>query len=329
MSQLQQVEPPIVSRLLDCVKTIRDLLTPAVNANATGSTDPIMVIIGYPTWTEAAKVWAQALDPGFVTVDALPLARKITKYHPEWAQVGPLPTPPFSIGAINNPVGFSLSQNTGVTPLAGENIHVVFMANNTMYDAYYQTIKTDTTFTIAAQLGTIIKNFNISGLSVQITGYTVTLSGAGIMLLSANGTVAGAAHKEVARERRTVQISIWTNSPWSRFAIHDAVTSTIGAVDNCWLTLPDYGRALLLPDTERWVEESQGSYNLYEAHLIYTLEYGVIQRLPGYAIGAVGTDTTINALETKEPVSGTSNPQVSLQADITPGGSVSDIKSGP
>ena len=286
MAQLQQVEPPVVSRLWDTLSTMRNMLTTAINAASI--TDPVEVLVGYPTWTEGARVWAQALDPGFVTVDALPDVRVITRYRPEWAVVGPI-TVGFSVAPVSG-ANILFSAIPGA-PANGTNIHTFFVANGIRYDAQYTTLQTDTATTVAAAVAAAINSLAVVGVSASHTGAMVTISGARFTIVNIVGT--GQAHKEVGRVSRTVQVSIWTNSPWSRYAIHDAISSTLGAVDACWITLPDGGRVLILGKGERLTEQSQSSYNIYEAHLTYYVEYGVVQRATAYQIGAITDDVIL------------------------------------
>src|SRR5580704_78478 len=134
MGLYSQTEPLVVSRLADTLKTLRGLITTAV-ANASITT-PLEVLIGYPTWTEGTKVWAQPDDPGYITVDALPDAKFVTRYAPEWGRVGAA-TVAFS--ATFTPSGITFSSVAGVSQINGTNIHAFFYAGGKQYDAFYQT----------------------------------------------------------------------------------------------------------------------------------------------------------------------------------------------
>lgn len=280
MPLYQETEPQIVSRLADTLKAIRSTVNNAISA--AGVTDPIEVLVGYPTWTEGTKVWAQPVDPGFVTIFQLPDVRMVTRYRPEWAQVGPT-TVAFSATFTTAQVAFA---SVSAPSAAGTTIHVFFRAPGTqVYDAHYTTVANDTPSTVATAVATAITALAVSGVSAAAVGNAVNLTGAAFTAVNVGGFAS--AHKEVARVSRTVQVSIWVSSPWSRYAIQNAISSTLGAVDNCWLTLPDGGRVLILPKGEVFDDKSQESTNVYIAHLTFHVEYGVVQIATATQIGAV------------------------------------------
>jgi len=266
---------------------MRNTIANSLIACSPAITDSIMVLIGYPTWTEGAKVWGQPIDPGFVTVDALPDARFITKYRPEWGLVGPLTT---GFSLLNEAPTGATFQSTGQLT-TGTTFHLFFAVSGLVYDANYVAIASDTPDTVATALALSVTNLGVEGVTCTSSENSISISGASILQINIGGV--GQAHKEVNRVARTVQVSIWVSSPWARYQIHDAITSTLGAVDNPWLTLSDGGRVLIRPRGEKFVDESQLSYNLYEAHLSYYVEYGEIQRAVATQIGDIPLEVTL------------------------------------
>lgn len=280
MSLYQQTEPTIVSRLSDTLKAIRSTVKTAM-ANA-GIPDPVEVLVGYPTWTEATKVWAQPIDPGFVTVNALPDVRVVTRYEPGWGIVGPV-SAGFSDTLSTTSITFAAVPNGTI---AGTAIHAFFVVpGNALNDAEYTAISTDTPTTVATAIKNAINALAVQGVSASSSGDVVNITGAAFTKVNICGT--GQAHKEVAREQRTIQVSIWVNSPWARYQIQDAISSTLGAIDNCWLALPDGGRVLILPKGETFDDQSQESTNVYICHMTYSVEYGIVQRATATQIGDV------------------------------------------
>lgn len=335
-------------------------------------------------------MWAQALDPGFVTIDALDNARNITRYFPESGAVGPQqpaftvtftssqctfanPNATFPSGtnivatlqvgantlavqytaqqydtpnsvaialaadimsyqlpgvtatpsgasvnltgatfvsvaafgalvigfsAVNTPSTATFTAIQFATP-AGTNIHAIFSVAGQKYDAQYTTLSTDTQNSVAAAVSAAINALGVVGVSASPSTNVVTLTGASFVAVNVGGSQQ--MHKEVKRIGRTVQITIWTNSPFSRYWIHDAVTSTIGAVDALWITLPDGGRTLVKTQGEHFDDQSQSSYNVYYVHLMFYVEYGVIQRQTGYQIGAISVDEVLQAEAQNSP----------------------------
>lgn len=282
---LNPSEPVIQSRLFDVLKTMRHTIQLSLAACTPAITDSIMVLIGYPTWTEGAKVWGQPVDPGFVTVDALPDARFVTRYRPEFGLVGPLTT---GFSLLNPAPTGAAFQATGQT-VTGTNFHTFFSANGSLFDAQYTAIVTDTPDTVATAIALSVMNEDVPGVACTASGDSIFITGGSIVQINIGGV--GQAHMEVARVARTIQVSVWVSSPYARFQIHDAITSTLGQVNQPWLTLADGGRALVRPRGEKFIDESQLSYNLYEVHLSYYVEYGVIQRAVATQIGDLTLET--------------------------------------
>ena len=261
--------------------------------NAADVTDPIEVFVGYPSWTEGQKVWSQPADPGFVTLDALKDVHVVTRYRPEWALVGPLN---LGFSATNTLTTITFAAVGGATTAAGTNVHSIFSHNSILYDALYTTLVADTPATVATAVALAITNAGVSGVTASATGDVVAVVGAPLVAVNVGGS--GQAHKEVARFRRSLQVSAWVSSPWARFQIEDAIVSTLGAVDTCWYTMPDYGKVLVLPSNGGFNDDSQSSYNLYIGHFIYTMEYGVIQRAAAAQIGDIDVTLVENAERT-------------------------------
>lgn len=283
MSDYQQVEPPIQSRLWDVLKTIRTVLGAALESAQPAITDPIMVLVGYPTWTEGAKVWGQPIDPGFVTIDALPDLQKITKYTPQWGVVGPMVS---GFTRTFTPTSVTFAPVVDVIP-TGTNVHAIFNVSGVLYDAHYQALENDTATLVAAGLANSLNNEAPTGkgVSASSSGNTTNIVGANFVGVNVVGI--GEAHLEVARVSRTVQVSIWVSSPWARFQVEDVIVSHLGTSDEPWLQLPDGGWALVQLRGEKMIDQSQLSYNLYECHLSFYVEYSIIQRAPAYQIGAI------------------------------------------
>ena len=290
-------DPPwLVSRIWDVLRVMRSTILNAIPAEAHLGRG--QVVIGYPTWTELTRMFGQLGDPGMISIDALPDVKVVTRFRPQWGQTLPC-EPSFSAVVVGEQIAFVATEppqqpniRVGITPPQGNTVHVILALNGLLYDAEYTTALYETAITLSRAVAAAIVALGVTGVSASSSGDTVTVSGATIRTVHI--TAQTEAHKEVARVKRTVKVTLWMSSPEVRYALHEVVSSTLGAIDACWYTLPDGGRVRILPKGERFVDESQESYNLYEAHMLYSVEYGVVQRAIAYQIGAAQLESSIN-----------------------------------
>jgi hypothetical protein len=132
---------------------------------------------------------------------------------------------------------------------------------------YVYSVKTSDTLTLIAAAFAALINPIIPGTSSA--GAVLTI-GSGGNLQAARAGGFGTVAKEVRRQERVIQISIWCSTPDDRDAIAGPVDAALAQIR--FLTMPD-GFAARLTYKNSMVIDAQQKADLYRRDLNYTVEY--------------------------------------------------------
>ena len=252
----------------------------ASSINSAGITAPAQVFTGWPTAQELMPI---INNGGYaVSVHSIPSAKNNTKYPKDFQAYS---TPPANLFATlsHNTITFS-----GVSDVQ-YNIYAM-LYGQPYVAAYVQTTASQSLSSIATAVAGAINALGLTGITASAAGAVVTLSGGQFTFcnVGANGQIA----REVTRINRWLQVSVWAPDPNLRFSIQNAIMAGIGYAIDLFLTLPDGSKMFLRYMTDKMDDEHQTSYALFVHHIIFDVEYGVLDVQPGTQIGEVQANVT-------------------------------------
>lgn len=186
----------------------------------------------------------------------------------------------------------------GTAPAAGNPHNMVILANGEPY--VFQADQTDTPSSIAAALAALIA-VGIPGTSAAGPAITLPTSA---RLTAARVGVTGTAVREVRRQERLFQISVWADTPAHRSAIAGAIDPVLA--DTPRITLADDTIGRLIYVRSAVVDDLQKEGD-YRRDLFYTVEYGTTlaeaatqvtqpQMTTSVAVSGVDTYTPVNTV---------------------------------
>lgn len=188
--------------------------------------------------------------------------RNTTRYSKDWKQLSVnTPTVTLTVAGQTIIVG-------GTIPPANNAQNVGVIANGLSF--VYAVQNTDTLTSVATALAALI----VAGIpGTTSAGAVITLPGAA-MIDAARVGVSGTLIREVRRQERLFQISIWTDTPDHRDAITQPVDVAMAATQ--FLTLTDQSAARLIYKGSMVIDQYQKD-KLYRRDLFYTVEYATTQ----------------------------------------------------
>ena len=253
-----------MSDIIDVQTALVSVVATAVYPNGTGSASvsggPIIVYAGWPT--------ASTLDndllagKAHVTVYPTMIENNKTRYFKDW-QPGIL-----NVGTLTAVVSGQSIAIGGTIP-AVSNPHIVAaLVNGKPY--VYAVLPTDTLATIATALAGLIA-VDVAGTAAS--GAVITLP-ASANITRASVGVTGTSVREVRRQERVFQITVWANSPNQRDAISSALDVALATTQ--FLTMPDgYGARLIYRNSH--VTDDLQKAKLYRRDFQYSVEYATTQ----------------------------------------------------
>ena len=218
---------------------------------------PIRVYEGWPN--------AQALDSdlqaGAINVSIFPSAneRNTTRFSNEWKTLS-INATTLSATVANQTISIG---GTITTP---QNVGAI--VNNVAF--IYAVQASDTLTTIATGLAALI-SASISGVTSSLAVITIP---AGKKIQAARIGSAGLSIRELRRQERVFQISIWANTPQVRDGVADPIDVALAAIN--FLTLTD-GTMVRLIYKNSPMNDSFQKANLYRRDLNYQIEYATTQ----------------------------------------------------
>ena len=211
---------------------------------------PVKVFRGWPV---PAQLDAD-LAAGVVTVSvyASDVEGKVTRHLPRWVDL-PAAAPTLVLTAINNTVTAS------GTP---DRSNACVVTNGKAY--VYPASSADTLQTVAQGLAALIPGATSSGATVAVPGAAVAARVGGF----------GTAVRELKRQKKGYQITVWAGTPALRDAVAPLADAALAATD--YLPLPDGFGARLLYERSRQTDRAERD-GLYRRDLFYSAEFATTQ----------------------------------------------------
>lgn len=197
-----------------------------------------------------------------VSIYPRPEERNTTRYSKDWKQLAVnAPTLTLTIAGQQITVG-------GTVPAANNPQNVAVVANGQSF--VYAATSADTLTSIATALSALIAA-GIAGTSNA--GAVITLPNTARIAAARVGTN-GTMIRELRRQERLFQISIWSETPDNRDAVIRPVDEALAATS--FLTLTDRTAARLIYKSSP-VNDGYQKDKLYRRDLFYTVEYATTQ----------------------------------------------------
>ena len=250
---------------------IIDVQTALVNAIVAGvypngTTQPSVsnsAIVVYPGWPDSSNLDADLLTgKAHVTVFPTATEKNTTRYSKDW-QPQTVNTATITAVILNQTVTIG-----GVfpSPFAAHNINV--MVNSVPY--VYAVQSGDTLTSIATALKALI----VAGVpGTTSTGPVITLP-TNARINAARVGVSGTSIRELRRQERVFQITVWAQTPTLRDTIGSAFDVALAAVE--FLTMPDGFGARLIYKSSAVIDSLQKA-KLYRRDFLYSVEYATTQ----------------------------------------------------
>jgi hypothetical protein len=241
------------------VSAIAQALYPNGTGQASAVNGPVLI---YPGWPDAASLDADlAAQKVHVTVFSRPEESNTTRYPAEWRTVSVnSPTLTATMSGNQLTIGGTVSVPQNVSIETGGHAYV------------YAVQATDTLTSIATALSAQIPNTTSSGAVITFANTAEVTARIG---------VSGASIKEINRQRKRFQVTVWAYSHASRVQAAQIIKNLLAPME--FITLADTSRAWLTYQSAHEIDNLQ-KISLYRRDLFFEIEY---------ADTLVETDTTI------------------------------------
>jgi hypothetical protein len=252
-----------MSDVSDVSAALVGLIAQALYPNGTAQPS----VTGYPTVIYAGWPTSSQLDAdlaGFsnglggrlhVTVFPTPTEKRDPPYRTQWEELTvTAPTLTATITGQTVTIG-----GTVATPQ-----NVALIIDNAAY--VYAVQPTDTLTTIATALAALVAGASNTGAVITIP--------AGAAIRAARTGAGGTMQREIRRQTRRMQITVWADTPANRDATAVAVDVALSAIER--MTMPDQTQARLLYEASHQIDD-QSKANLYRRDMLYSVEYSTTQ----------------------------------------------------
>jgi hypothetical protein len=245
-------------------------------------------VICYAGWPTASRLDAD-LKAGkiHVTVFARPEEKNTTRYMTQTQSV-PATTPTLTLSASGQTVTVGGAMPSPFTPH-----NLAALVNGKPY--LYAVQQSDTLTSIATALAALIA-IDVSGTTSSGPAITVA-AGAKVGVLRV-GT-SGMGLREVSRQERRFQITVWADTPDHRKAVVRPIKALLA--DSFFITLPDGTAGRLIYVGGGGPNDNPQDAKLYRHDLFYSCEYGTTVADPQYQIIAIETNLSADG-STQPPV---------------------------
>lgn len=248
--------------VVDVMSALVAAMAQVIYPNGTGQPSVTgLATIVYPGWPQSSQLDKDlaAFNTGggrvHVTVYPTGTEKNVTKYSNDWMPLSqPALTVTLTVAGQTVTVGGTVS-----TPQ-----NVALLVNGLAYT--YAVQANDTLTSIATALAV-----QVPGASN--TGPVITLP-ATARIQAARVGGAGTLSREVRRQQRAVQLTIWADTPAHREATAQAIDVALAATE--FVTLADQSAARIIYQSSRLDDGTQKA-NLYRRDLIYMVEYATTQ----------------------------------------------------
>jgi hypothetical protein len=284
-----------VPRLQDALQTLATAVSNALNA--AGVAQPNQVGAGEPNPNALVSILKAG---GFqVLLHDRGATRDMSRFEMDTFTVTN-PESPLVATVVDDTLTFSGSV------VAGLNVHTFI--GYPVKDAYYETLANDTLASIAVAVAAKINALGISGVSATASGAVVISVGSPVLFCNIGGLGLVMA-TEVARLRRSIQVTAWCPNPTLRYQVLDAIESQIGTQLQPFLYLSD-GTCMQVEfatsnaGTGTLMDKDSQSYGAFVVNIVYDCEYPVLAYAPGGEIESVDNALTVNDTDSASVVVG-------------------------
>jgi hypothetical protein len=245
-------------------------------------------VIFYAGWPTASRLDAD-LKAGkiHVTVFARPEEKNTTRYMTQTESVpATTPTLTLSVSGQAVTVGGAIP-----SPFTAHNLAVFVNARPYLYAVQ----QSDTLTSIATALAALIA-VDVAGTTSS--GPVITVA-AGAQIGALRVATTGNGIREVSRQERRFQITIWADTPDHRKAVVRPIKALLA--DSFFITLPDGTAGRLIYVGSPGPNDNPQDAKLYRHDLFYSCEYGTTVADPQYQIIAIETNLSADG-STQPPV---------------------------
>ena len=253
-----------MSDVIDVQNALVNLVSSLVYPNGIGQAPaggvPCIIYAGWPT---ASRLDADLIaGKAHITVFPRTEERNTTRYPSDWSQQS-INTPTLTLTIS----GQTITVGGTIPTLANPHVLMV-MVNGTPY--VYAVQVNDTLATIATALSNLI-NASIAGTTSN--GVVITVPNAG-RINAARVGITGTAVREVRRQERSFQITVWTDTPAHRDTISNVIDSALATIR--FMSMPDGYNARLLYKSSPITDNMQKE-KLYRRDFFYQVEFATTQ----------------------------------------------------
>jgi hypothetical protein len=273
----------------DVMDVLAGLSAQAIYPDGTGQASVAGVpVIAYAGWPTRSRLDADlALGKTHVSVYARPEEKNTTRYMTQ-TQSGPPVTPTITLAAAGQAVTIGGAMPS---PFTAHNLAV--FVNSKPY--LYAVQQNDTLTGIATALAVLI--------AVDVAGTTssgpVIAVAAGAKVGALRVATTGGGIREVSRQERRFQITVWSDTPDHRVAVVRPIKALLA--DSHFITLPDGTAGRLIYAGGGGPNDNPQDAKLYRHDLFYSCEYGTTVADPQYQIAAVTSNVAADG-STQPPV---------------------------
>lgn len=250
---------------------------PAGTGAASVSGSPIVI---YPGWPTASRLDADLLvGKAHINVYPTQIENNKTRYSKEWTESS-INAPGLTVAVVGQVITIG-----GAVPAPFEQNNVSVTVSGKAY--VYAALANDTVASIAAAVAALIA---ADWPGTAAAGGIITLPGAASITDSMIG-VTGTLRRELRRQQRVFQITVWANTPAQRDTISGALDVALADVQR--LTMPDGLSARLIYMNSHVSDELQKA-KLYRRDFQYSVEYATTQSMTATQITQTQVNTTIS-----------------------------------
>jgi hypothetical protein len=259
-------------------------VAPTVPLQASACGIPVLVMKGWPS--------PQSLDKNLkagitvVSIYVRPTERDTTRYSFDYEEID-VPEGTYSLSVAGQVITVG---GAAPNPFMAQNLYVLIGKVPCLYAAQAG----QTAAQVAAGLGAVIADV-FPGTTVS--GTTITLPGA-YLILAARVGVTGTAERELGRQDREFQITVWAPKPDGRDTVTKYVDPKLRA--QAFIDLPDGSKGRLIYRGSPFVDFDQ-KQGIFRRDLIFSVEYGTTDTLTAEQIVQTSVETGLTPDGTPAP----------------------------
>lgn len=253
-----------MSDIIDVQNALVSAVAAAVYPNGTGQASVSnSAIIVYAGWPDASNLDADLLaGKTHITIFPTTTEKNTTRYSKDW-QLQTLNVATITATITNQTV---IIGGVFPSPFIAHNINV--MVNGKPY--VYAIQVSDTLTSIATALAALIV---VGVVGATSSGAVITMPTTA-RITAARVGVTGTSIREIRRQERVFQITIWAQTPTLRDTIGSALDIALAATE--FLTMPDGYSARLFYKSSNVIDALQKA-KLYRRDFMYNVEYATTQ----------------------------------------------------